>query len=100
MSVGWAHLGESAIAPHARGVSIIVLHLFASFLELSEVFCGPYRTGFRRMGILAERDRPTPEDATLEQRWKIYIAHEERRRTGMACFREPSSRPSNVSMFR
>lgn len=40
------------------------------------------------MGILAERDQPVPEGATLEQQWKIFIAHEERRRTGMACFRE------------
>ncbi|KAM0793665.1 hypothetical protein ACM66B_001096 [Microbotryomycetes sp. NB124-2] len=55
-------------------------------LELAEVFQGVCVATLRRLKVFDEPIPVSPMNAPLSERWQSYIKHEERRRTGMACF--------------
>ncbi|KAK4057738.1 hypothetical protein OIO90_001386 [Microbotryomycetes sp. JL221] len=55
-------------------------------LELTEVFQGVCVATLRRLKVFDEPIPVSPPTAPVAERWHSYIKHEERRRTGMACF--------------
>lgn len=70
------------------------------------MFRGTYTTQVRRLHVF---DEPSPElgpHATTQERWESFVKHEEKRRTGMVCFREwsfesiaTSADPSSIAVL-
>ncbi|ORY90096.1 fungal-specific transcription factor domain-domain-containing protein [Leucosporidium creatinivorum] len=55
-------------------------------LELSEVFRCTFVTQLRRLQVFDEPSPALSPNASVQERWASFVASEERRRTGMACF--------------
>lgn len=68
-------------------------------MELSQAFRCTASASLRQLGVFNEAYPSMPGTAPVEQRWKSFVDHEERRRLGMAAFRASFFRPFSLDRY-